>query len=124
MTKLNKKSKNLSNPSLLSDMWKNRKAYIFCAPYMILFFIFTVLPVVCAICLSFTSFNVLQDPKWIGFGNYIRLFFNDSIFLKGVKNTVFLAVILGPGGYILSLVFAWFINELTPKARAFVTLVF
>ena len=91
---------------------------------MILFFIFTVLPVLFAVAFSFTSFNVLESPEWVGADNYFRLFFKDSVFLTGVKNTVFLAVILGPGGYIFSLLCAWFINELPPKPRALVTLVF
>lgn len=103
---------------------KSRKSYLFVAPYMILFFIFTILPVLTAVVLSFTSFNVLENPLWIGMDNYIRLFFKDSVFLKGVKNTVFLAVILGPGGYLFSLMCAWFINELPSKPRALVTLIF
>lgn len=104
--------------------WKSRKSYLFVAPYMLLFFIFTVFPVLIAIALSFTSFNILQSPTWAGMSNYLRLLFQDSVFLKGVKNTLFLALILGPGGYLFSLVCAWFINELSPKLRALVTLVF
>ncbi len=105
-------------------VWENRKSYLFVAPYMILFFIFTVLPVLIAVGLSFTSFNVLENPEWTGMGNYFRLFFQDSVFLTGVKNTLVLALILGPGGYLFSLACAWFINELSPKIRALVTLVF
>lgn len=103
---------------------KSKISYIFVAPYMILFTIFTVLPVVIAMFFSFTSFNVLQMPNFTGFENYIRLFLKDSVFMTGLKNTLVLAVILGPGGYILSLMCAWFINELTPKIRSFVTLLF
>lgn len=103
---------------------KSKISYIFVAPYMILFTIFTVLPVVIAMFFSFTSFNVLQMPNFTGLENYIRLFLKDSVFMTGLKNTLVLAVILGPGGYILSLMCAWFINELTPKIRSFVTLLF
>lgn len=124
MVKPLKREKPLNKEGVLKRAWSSRKSYLFVAPYMILFFIFTVLPVLFAIALSFTSFNVLEDPEWIGMGNYFRLFFEDSVFLIGVKNTLFLAVILGPCGYIFSLVCAWFINELSPKPRALVTLVF
>lgn len=110
--------------SIMQRVRNSRQSYLFVAPYMILFFIFTVLPVLFAVAFSFTSFNVLESPEWVGADNYFRLFFKDSVFLTGVKNTVFLAVILGPGGYIFSLLCAWFINELPPKPRALVTLVF
>lgn len=99
-------------------------SYAFIAPYVLLFIIFTVFPVILAIAFSFTSFNVLETPQFVGFSNYIRMFFKDSVFITGLKNTVVLAVVLGPGGYIISLLCAWFINELTPKIRAFITLIF
>ena len=108
----------------LQRMRKSKVSYLFVAPYMILFTIFTVLPVVIAMFLSLTSFNVLQMPTFVGLENYSRLFLKDSVFMTGVKNTLVLGVILGPGGYLLSLICAWFINELTPKIRSFVTLLF
>ncbi len=105
-------------------MCKSRISYAFILPYVLLFFVFTVLPVLISVVLSFTSFNILEAPEFVGLDNYVRLFFKDSVFLKGLQNTIILAVVLGPGGYILSIVCAWFINELTPKLRALVTLVF
>lgn len=113
-----------SRYSTLERMKRSKISYLYIAPYMILFFTFTVLPVLIAIFLSFTSFNVLEMPEFIGFDNYTRLFLQDSVFIKGVKNTIVLALFIGPGGYIMSLLSAWFINELTPKVRAILTLVF
>ncbi len=110
--------------SFWERLWQGRVSYAFMLPFLLIFFTFTVLPVLVSIILSFTSFNMLEFPDFVGFENYTRLLFNDSVFVTGVKNTLILAVILGPGGYILSLILAWFINELTPIARAFVTLVF
>lgn len=94
------------------------------APYFILFFIFTVLPVLIAICLSFTSFNVLEPPKFILWDNYIRLFLDDDIFKKALKNTLIFALITGPISYFMCLIFAWIINEFKGFLRAFLTLVF
>jgi multiple sugar transport system permease protein len=94
------------------------------APYAILFTVFIVLPVLSSVVLSFTSFNMLQAPKFIGFQNYIRMFLDDDVFIIAVRNTLVFAVITGPVGYILSFVFAWFINEFKPKVRAVMTLVF
>ena len=113
-----------SKYSTLQRMKRSKISYLYIAPYMILFFTFTVLPVLIAIFLSFTSFNILEMPKFIGFANYTRLFLKDSVFIKGVKNTIVLALFIGPGGYLMSLISAWFINELTPKIRALLTLVF
>ncbi len=113
-----------SNYTLWQRMCRSKISYLYIAPYMTLFIIFTVLPVVISIFLSFTSFNVLEMPKFTGFENYSRLFFKDSVFITGIKNTIVFAAILGPGGYILSLMCAWFINELSPKIRAIVTLIF
>ena len=113
-----------SKYTVLRRMNRSKISYLYIAPYMILFFTFTVLPVLIAIFLSFTSFNILEMPKFIGLENYTRLFLKDSVFIKGVKNTIVLALFIGPGGYIMSLISAWFINELTPKVRALLTLVF
>lgn len=113
-----------SRYSTWERMKRSKISYLYIAPYMILFFIFTVLPVLIAVFLSFTSFNVLEMPEFVGFENYTRLFLKDNVFIKGVKNTIVLALFIGPGGYIMSLISAWFINELTPKIRALLTLVF
>ena len=94
------------------------------APFFILFIIFTVLPVFLSMILSLTNFNMLELPDWQGLSNYTRLFLEDDIFLLACQNTLIFAAITGPVSYLLSLLIAWFINELPPKVRAVVTLVF
>ncbi len=106
------------------EMKSNKTAYLMVAPFMLIFLIFTVIPVVMSIFLSLTSFNMLQPPKFLFLDNYIRLFLDDDIFITAIKNTLIFAVITGPTSYMLSLFIAWFINELSPKIRALVTLVF
>lgn len=110
--------------NVFANMRKHKIMYLFVAPFMIIFLIFTVLPVLISIFYSFTTFNILEPPKFIGLDNYYRLFLNDDIFLIAIKNTIVLAIITGPVGYILCLLLAWFINELSPKMRAVVTLIF
>ena len=106
-------------------MKDNKTAYFMLAPFFLLFIIFTVLPVLLSIILSFTDFNMLQmPPHWMGFSNYTRLFLSDEIFILACQNTLIFASITGPVSYLLSLLVAWFINELPPKIRAVVTLVF
>ena len=77
-----------------------------------------------SIALSFTNFNMIQTPQFVGQQNYARLFLGDDIFIKSIGNTFILALITGPVGYLLCLLFAWFINELRPFMRSLVTLVF
>jgi multiple sugar transport system permease protein len=110
--------------SLINRIKKNKASYVLIAPYFILFFIFTVLPVIMSMALGFTNFNVLEPPEFIGWGNYIRLFLNDDIFRIAIKNTLIFAVITGPISYLMCLIFAWIINEFKGKIRAFVTLIF
>lgn len=106
------------------EVAKNWDAYLFSAPFFIIFFVFTVLPVVISIGLSFTYYNILQTPSFVGLQNYFNLFLNDDTFLIAVKNTLLIAVITGPIGYLASFLFAWFINELNPKLRAVMIVVF
>jgi multiple sugar transport system permease protein len=74
---------------------------------------------------SFTDFNMLQlPPNFVSFDNYISLFFDDDIFLIACKNTLIFAAIVGPVSYLMSFLVAWFINELSPRVRAIVTLIF
>ena len=108
----------------LKEMKRNWPAYLMVAPYMLIFTCFTVIPVVLSIFISFTDFNMLELPNIVYFDNYIRLFLDDDIFLIAAKNTLIFAAIVGPVSYIMSFMVAWFINELPPKIRAIVTLIF
>lgn len=105
-------------------MKRYKQLYLMLLPYMLFFTMFTIIPVVVSIFFSFTQFNVLQPPKMIGLENYIRLFLDDPIFLKSVKNTLLLAVIIGPFGYIFSFLMAWLLCELPPKLRTLLTVIF
>ncbi len=103
---------------------RNKTAYFMIAPFMILFFIFTIVPVALSLVLSFTSFNMLEWPKFIFMDNYVTLFLDDDLFVTALKNTFIFAAVTGPASYLISFIVAWFINELPPKIRAIVTLIF
>lgn len=103
---------------------KSRNCYLFLAPYAVLFAMFYILPVVTSIFFSFTYYNILESPRFIGLQNYINLILQDDIFLIGVKNTFLIAVITGPLGYIASFLFAWLINELPRWLRTIAVVVF
>ena len=106
------------------EIWKNRAAYLLMAPFMVIFFVFTVFPVLMTIVLSFTEYNILQEPTWVGWQNYRDLFVNDKEFAIALRNTVVFALITGPVGYFLSFFAAWIINEFRPVIRGILTFIF
>lgn len=109
---------------LSPQMKRSLPSYLMIAPYFILFTLFTVLPVIASVVLSFTDFNMLEWPEFVGWTNYIRLLVNDDLFVVALKNTLIFAVVTGPVSYLMCLLFAWIINEFSGKLRAFLTLIF
>lgn len=103
---------------------KRKVCYLFLAPYALLFTLFYILPVIISIFYSFTYYNILERPRFIGLQNYISLILQDDIFLTAIKNTFLIAIITGPLGYIASFVFAWLINELPRWLRSIAVVVF
>lgn len=122
----------MSNPTLVhgkrqslgKTVWKHRASYLLMAPYFILFFFFTVLPVLMAIGVSFTDWNMLEKPEFVGWQNYVKLLLDDEIFIISLKNTLIFAVITGPVSYMLCLLFAWIINEFNRGMRTLLALIF
>ena len=102
---------------------KNAPFVVLVAPFTIFFVVFTVIPILSALALSFTDYNLLQINNFVGFKNYTRLLLDDSVFLIAFKNTMIQALITGPIGFILSFVIAWLINELGRTTRSIVTLI-
>ncbi|MFW5981593.1 MAG: carbohydrate ABC transporter permease [Halanaerobiaceae bacterium] len=108
----------------IKEIKDSKVSYLFLAPYALIFITFIVIPVIMSFALSFTHYNMLEAPVFIGMQNYLRLFLADDVFLIAVKNTFVFSAITGPFSYILSLLLAWMINEFRPKIRAFFTLIF
>jgi multiple sugar transport system permease protein len=89
-----------------------------------LFIIFIVVPVIVAFFLSFTYFDTIQPPTFNGLRNYVVLLTQDDIFMKYVlPNTIQFAVIVGPGGYLLSFFLAWILSQLTKLPRTILALI-
>ena len=102
----------------------NPSGYLFIAPYAIVFTIFILVPVILAVILSFTNFNAIQWPSFVGFLNYITLITGDEVFMQHVlPNTVIYAVVVGIGGYLLSFVLAWALCNLTKLPRTIFSLI-
>lgn len=109
----------------LKKGFKKHGISILCAfPFLFLFLVFTLIPVGMAIVLSFTRYDVLQPPEFVGLKNYFMLFLEDDTFLTAFKNTILFAVIYAPVSMIGSMLIAWIINDYSPKIRAVLTFVF
>ena len=128
---MSKKAKEaLANGTMTKRQWtwhlmkRYKVGYFMIIPFMVLFFVFTIIPVAASLFVGFTDYNMLEVPNWVGLDNYITLFLDDDLFITALKNTVIFAVLTGPTSFILSFVVAWFINELSPKTRSIVTLIF
>lgn len=106
--------------------WLNKEgsAYAFLSAYGLMFTIFIIVPVLVAIFLSFTFFDTIQTPSFIGLKNYIALLTADDIFMRYVlPNTIKFAVLVGPGGYVLSFMLAWMLAQLPKLPRTIFALI-
>lgn len=105
-------------------MKQSKKHFLFLAPYVLLFVVFIIIPVIMAIALSFTNYNTIQTPDIVGFLNYINLITQDEIFMQYVlPNTIIFAIIVGIGGYLLSFFLAWSLAHLTKVPRTILALI-
>ena len=117
MSVMTKAAPKYRRPSLWKTLRKHQASYLMIAPYFILFFFFTVLPVGMSIVVSFTDWNMLEMPNFVGWKNYVKLLLDDDIFIISLKNTLIFAVVTGPVSYMLCLLFAWIINEFNRGLR-------
>ena len=93
-------------------------------PFMVVFTMMVVIPIIASIVLSFTNFDAIQFPKLVGFDNYMRMFVSDDVFPIVFKNTLVIAVVVGPIGFLMSFVLAWFVNEFSSGLRTVLSFMF
>ena len=109
------KARNVTNRQrrgLINRQRHNVVGYLFMSPFLISFFLFTIIPVVTAIVLSLTNYNMIETPQFIGLSNYRLLLMDDGEFITGLKNTLVFALISGPLSFLGSFVMAVLINNL------------
>ena len=97
---------------LLSGRRESAQALLLFAPFFILFFIFTVLPVLSAFALSLTTYSVVRPPVFVGIDNYRYMLSEDTVYLKAMTNTFIFAFFSGIIGYLMSFTIAWVIDSL------------
>ena len=99
-------------------------SWLFLAPFMVFFIVFTVIPIISAVVLSLTNFNMVTPPTFAGLGNYARMLLDDDVLLTALKNTLLFAFITGPVSYFLCLLLAWLVNEVNKRLRLLFTAIF
>ena len=110
--------------SLKKKIKQDFEFHILWLPFLVLFFVFTILPIISSVALSFTDFDAVSMPKFIGLENYFRMFTSDEVMPTALKNTVLFAVFIGPFGFALSFFLAWIINEFGRTARSILSFLF
>jgi len=106
----------IQGPGKLKRFWKTYSVgTMFFLPFFILFAIFTIIPVVTAIAISFTDYNLMEAPQLVGITNYKLLLMEDDVFSIAFENTLSFALIAGPLTFCLSFIMAWVINQLKGK---------
>lgn len=103
---------------------EQRVGYFMLAPFALFFFVFTILPVLSSVVLSFTRYDMVSSPEFIGFSNYLRMAVTDDTFRIAVANTLKFSIITGPLGFMMAFFLAWLINELSPKVRSLLSFLF
>lgn len=108
----------------IGDIFTKYSHWILLAPFLLLFLIIIILPIICAIGLSFTDYNGVQTPDVTFLENYIRILSKDSVFMQNIlPNTIVYAVIVGPGGFILAFIMAWLLSQLNNVPRTILAVI-
>ena len=108
----------------LKNFFDRHSVLVFLLPYIILFSLFIIIPSVASVVLSFTDFNTIEFPNFVGIKNYISLLTNDTVFTRNVlPNTLKYALFVGVGGYALSFFMAWSLSQLTKTPRTILTVI-
>ncbi|MBQ8181341.1 MAG: sugar ABC transporter permease [Ruminococcus sp.] len=106
------------------EIRKNKACYAMLAPFMILFVLFTVIPVVMSLPIGFTDFDMVQKPEFVGLSNFRTLFLSDKVFISSIRVTIVFALLTGPVSYVLCFLLAWFIDGMPKRLKTFFTLIF
>jgi len=94
------------------------------APFIMLFAAFIIIPILMAIGLSFTDFNTIQMPNFVGLNHYVSILTDDQVFMEyALPNTIQFAIIVGIGGYILSFFMAWSLAQITKIPRTILAII-
>lgn len=113
----------MNKTEVISKDKRNKKrkfnsAYLFIGPYAIIFLVFVVLLILISFLLSFTYYDGVNMPHFVGLSNYVALFTQDLDFMQSaLPNTIKYALIVGPVGYMMTFFLAWVLAQLPRRFR-------
>jgi multiple sugar transport system permease protein len=99
-------------------------AYLFISPWILGFFIFTIGPMLASLYYSFTRFDIVHPPEWVGFANYTRILFKDPLFWHSLKVTLKYSVLALPLGLVVGFFLAVLLNQKIPLVNVWRTIYF
>jgi multiple sugar transport system permease protein len=89
---------------------ENLAGYLFASPWLIGLIVLGMFPILASLYISFTTYNMIAAPRWIGFENFRILFTNDSLFWKSLGNTLYHVAIAIPLGIVVVLPLLYFLT--------------
>lgn len=87
-----------------------RNGFLFALPWIIGFLCFSVYPLIASLYYSFTEFNPVKDPVWVGLENYMDVF-KDPLILKALKNTLFMTLVATPVNLFVAILLALVVTK-------------
>jgi len=100
-----------------------RAGLLFVLPWLLSLLLFTTYPVLTTLYLSFTDYNIVQPPRWIGLQNYRTMFTADPAFWTSVGNSAYYALLAVPLGLAGALGLALLLNTRAPGMGVYRTLI-
>jgi multiple sugar transport system permease protein len=89
----------------------NLVAYVFLSPWLTALLVFFAYPILASFYFAFTRYNVLSDPVWVGFNNFVTIFFKDALYWRSVGNTLYFALLSVPLTLAVALFLAVLLNQ-------------
>ncbi|MHB0876302.1 MAG: carbohydrate ABC transporter permease [Anaerolineae bacterium] len=112
----------LAQASDRRQLWRDAWGYGLASPWIVGFLVFTLVPTISSIYLSFTTYDVFTPPKWVGIANYQTMFAVDPRYWVSLFNTVYYAAFSVPLSIGLALTIAVLLNQGLPGQNVFRTL--
>lgn len=100
----------MKKSKLTEQQRNNRNGFLFALPWVIGFLCFSVYPLISSLYFSFTEFNPVKPPVWVGLDNF-RDIFSDPLVFKSLGNTMFMAFVSTPINLFVALLLALVVTK-------------
>lgn len=98
--------------------------YCFISPWIFGFIVFTAIPMVSSLIISFTDWDSFQTPSFVGIANYVKLFTSDPLFWKALWHTLYFAAVSVPCALFIALFLANLLAKPFKGAKFFRTVIY